>query len=71
MPNESDEFDELLENLHPNFGSSKPLKEQLVDSSAPYTNGGEKEVSISIQLVFSVVMWVPLKEWSLRRWGMG
>ena len=49
MPNESDEFDELLEklkNFRPNVGSLKPRKEQLVDSSDPSSNDGEKEVSI-------------------------
>ena len=54
MLNESDEFDELLENLRPNFGSLKPLKEQLVDSSAPYSNGGVKEVSILFANLYGV-----------------
>ncbi|AFZ19368.1 adenylate/guanylate cyclase domain-containing protein [Allocoleopsis franciscana] len=54
MPNESDEFDELLENLRPNFRCLKPLKEQLVDSSDPYPNGGEKEVSILFVNLYGV-----------------
>ncbi len=54
MPNESDEFDELLENLRPNFRCLKPLKEQLVDSSDPYSNGGEKEVSILFANLYGV-----------------
>ena len=57
MPNESDEFDELLsklENSHPTDWSSRLRKEQLVDSSAPDSNGGEKEVSILFVNLYGV-----------------
>jgi adenylate cyclase len=57
MPNESDEFDELLEKLensHPTDWSSMLRKEQLVDSSAPDSNGGEKEVSILFVNLYGV-----------------